>query len=347
MKSGRKNKHAKKRKVSIPSSREIHKILNQPAKKKLPGLGINVVIKHPYESSLRTYIHYLNELRVEKVRLEFNYYEPISDHIMEVFVHELQRSGIKVLGLLTGLVPGNFVNCMMPTLRFKCPLDTLDDYKAYVEKYVSTFKGIIKDWEIWNEPNTLRFWIHNPDPSEYTRLVKESAPIIKKIDKENKVYFGGLMGDDLKVIAPFQKINYIRECIEQGIDQYIDVYNFHPYEPFCYFSRKPADYYLPALTNTISNFREKYRDIKKPFVISEIGVCPLWVKISQKEIAKLYKDLYLLSKKRNMDCYFWVLSDFYGPEYSRFNPETAFGFIDWHLDEKELFTAFIDETKDL
>ena len=71
-------KNSKKGKVSIPSSREINKILNQPAKKKLPGLGINVVIKHPYESSLRTYIHYLNELRVEKVRLEFNYYEPIS-----------------------------------------------------------------------------------------------------------------------------------------------------------------------------------------------------------------------------------------------------------------------------
>ena len=43
------------------------------------------------------------------------------------------------------------------------------------------------------------------------------------------------MGDDLRVIAPFQRINYIQECIDAGIDKYIDIYNFHPYDPICYF----------------------------------------------------------------------------------------------------------------
>ncbi len=176
------------------------------APKKFPGLGINVVLKHTDQPSMLQYIECLKELRVEWVRLEFNYYGMLEDSVMDFFIEQLRKADIKILGLLTGLVPGTLVNCWIPSLNFKCPLDTLDDYKAYTERLVIKYKAEILDWEIWNEPNTLRFWIHNPDPSEYVRLVAAASPIIKKINPKNKTYFGGLMGDDLRVIAPFQCI---------------------------------------------------------------------------------------------------------------------------------------------
>jgi hypothetical protein len=315
--------------------------------KKFPGLGINVVLKHQDENSLRTYIHYLQGLRVEWVRLEFNYYEIIPDTVMDFFVEELRKADIKILGLLTGLVPGNFINCMIPSLRFKSPIDTLDDYKAFCEKNAERYKKHITTWEIWNEPNTLRFWIRNPEPIEYVQLAAAAAPIIKKINPKNKTVFAGLMGDDLRVIAPFQRINYIQDCIDAGIDQYIDIYNFHPYDPICYFAKKPANVYFPTIAGVIDSFMHKYRAIRKPFIISEIGVCPLWLKITQTEIGALYKEIYLHSISKRIDCYFWVLTDFKGPEYSRWNPETAFGLIDWDLKEKEMYKSFVTEMKKL
>ena len=320
-------------------------ILKKPNEQKLKGLGINVVLKHKDESSMLKYIHYLKELRVEWVRFEFNYYDLLDDKTNDFFIEELKKADIKILGLLTGLVPGNLINCWVPSLRFKCPLDTLIDYQAYVEKLVIRYKNQIKDWEIWNEPNTLRFWIHNPDPFEYVKLVQATAPIIKKVNSQNKTFFGGLMGDDIRVIAPFQRINYIEDCIRMGIDQYIDVYNFHPYDPICYFAKKPADVYLPTIKSVINSFMGKYSDVKKPFIISEIGVCPLWLKINQTEIGILYKDIYQHARIKNLDCFFWVLTDFKGPEYSRWNPETAFGLIDWELNEKEMYKSFVTELK--
>ncbi|MBP7283012.1 MAG: hypothetical protein KBA66_15620 [Leptospiraceae bacterium] len=313
--------------------------------KKFPGLGINVVLKHQDENSLKTYIHYLQELRVEWVRLEFNYYEIIPDSVMDFFVEELRRANIKILGLLTGLVPGNFINCMIPSLRFRSPFDTMDHYKTFCERNAERYKTQITHWEIWNEPNTLRFWVRNPEPIEYVELVAAAAPIIKKINPKNKTIFGGLMGDDIRVVAPFQRINYMQECIDQGIDKYIDIYNFHPYDPICYFAKKPANIYFPTIAGIIDTVLHKYRAVEKPFIISEIGVCPLWLKITQTEIGQLYKEIYLHSLSKRIDCYFWVLTDFKGADYSRWNPETAFGLIDWELKEKEMYKSFVTELK--
>jgi hypothetical protein len=350
---------SKKKSISKSIIKSVKKIKNKisPPKtspnvqklkpKKLLGLGINVVLKHKDENSLLKYIEYLNELRVEWVRLELNYYDMVDDKLMDFFVEELKKSDIKILGLLTGLVPGTLVNCWIPSLNYKCPLDTIFDYKAYTERLCLRYKNQIKDWEIWNEPNTLRFWVHNPEPSEYVKLVSETSPIIKKINPQNKTYFGGLMGDDIRVIAPFQRINFIEDCIRLGIDPYIDVYNFHPYDPICYFAKKPAEVYFPTIKSVINSFLGKYSDIKKPFIISEIGTCPMWLKISQTEIGILYKDIYLHSKSKNVDCYFWVLTDFKGPEYSRWNPETAFGLIDWDLNPKLMYKSFVTELNKL
>jgi hypothetical protein len=35
-----------------------------------------------------------------------------------------------------------------------------------------------------------------------------------------------------------------------------------------------------------------YSDISKPHWITEFGICPLWVKISQIEIGQLYRNLH-------------------------------------------------------
>jgi len=42
----------------------------------------------------------------------------------------------------------------------------------------------------------------------------------------------------------------------------------------------------------IDGYLNFYSDISKPHWITEFGICPLWVKISQIEIGQLYRNLH-------------------------------------------------------
>lgn len=305
-----------------------------------PGLGINVVMKHNDKQSLSRYIDSLRELGVEWIRLEFNFYQPSDPELMDFLVSETHKNGIKILGLLTGLVPGTLVNCIYPKLKFKNPLDDLDNYHSFVEYNVIRYKSQIQYWEIWNEANTLRFWVRIPNPSDYVKLVSSIAPKIKKISPNSSIVLGGLMSDDLHSYAPFQKIHFLRNCLDQGIDDFIDIYNFHPYIPSCYYSGKKYEFYASEIKKAIDGYLNFYSEIKKPHWISEFGVCPLWVKLSLSEIGKLYKEIYEYSRQRNMNFFLWTLTDFKDPEYSKWNPETAFGMLDFELNPKESYLTF-------
>lgn len=307
-----------------------------------PGLGINVVMKHGDQLSLSKYIESLKVLGVEWIRLEFNFYQPMDSSLMDFFISESHKSGIKILGLLTGLVPGTLINCVYPKLTFKNPLDVLDNYHSFVESNVRKYKSQIQYWEIWNEANTLRFWINTPNPQNYVKLVSTTTPIIKKIAPNSSIVLGGLMSDDLHTYAPLQKIHFLRKCLDQGIDDYIDIYNFHPYIPSCYFSGKGYNFYLVEIKKAIDGYLNFYSDIKKPHWISEFGICPLWVKLSLNEIGRLYKEIYEYSRQRNLNFFLWTLTDFKDPEYSKWNPETAFGMLDFELNPKESFHSFLD-----
>lgn len=308
----------------------------------LRNLGMNIVIKHKDKKSVSQYVEHLNQLRVEWVRLEFNFYEPESDELNDFLIQELNRSNIKILGLLTGLVPGNFITSLMPSVYFVPPTDLLEKYLRFCEYYTRRYVDTIHHWEIWNEENTVRFWIHNPNPDEYLTMVKEASNVIRNTNPSNKIVMGAIMGDDVTRFAPFQYMGFLQACVDRGIDEYIDIYNFHPYIPSCYVSRKEQEYYLPALVKAIEGFIAKYSFLNKPFWITEIGICPRWVKVSQEEIGKIYKDLYLYSLSKNIPIFFWVLTDFEkGEFYSRWNPEIHFGFLDFELKEKPLYTSFL------
>ena len=50
----------------------------------------------------------------------------------------------------------------------------------------------IREWEIWNEPNSSTFWAPTPDPDAYADLLKRSAKIIHEADPEAKVMSAGM-----------------------------------------------------------------------------------------------------------------------------------------------------------
>lgn len=122
------------------------------------------------------------------------------------------------------------------------------DWSNFLTALVTRYKGKIRYYEIINEPNLVM-----PNPEHYTRYLKLSYEIIKKIDPAAQVVgicstgdFNGNVGD------------YIEAVGEKGGFRYLDILSFHPYDAPLDISpnraehqiervRKLADRYKPGI----------------------------------------------------------------------------------------------------
>ena len=48
-------------------------------------------------------------------------------------------------------------------------------------------------WELWNEPNSPRFWAPQPEPARYADLLAQAAGAVKAADRQAAVLFGGVL----------------------------------------------------------------------------------------------------------------------------------------------------------
>ena len=89
---------------------------------------------------------------------------------------------------------------------------------SYVEATVAHFKGRIKEYEIWNEPDVGAFCRTNlPWMDAYVELVKMTAPAIRRIYPEATI---------ITCSAHFENI---KRMMDRGIIDYADIHSFHGY----------------------------------------------------------------------------------------------------------------------
>jgi hypothetical protein len=90
----------------------------------------------------------------------------------------------------------------------------------YVQALAVHFKGRVRYWEIWNEPNHNAFWLPStPSGAKYAAFTAETVPFIKSVIPEAKI-IGCSAG-----IA----VEFIREAVLNGIGDHIDYFAVHPY----------------------------------------------------------------------------------------------------------------------
>ena len=99
------------------------------------------------------------------------------------------------------------------------PID-INDFKIFMEKVASEFKGNIKYWQIWGEPDISKFW--KSTPHEYVELLKVGYQVIKTVCNDCKVLSAGLDGNGEK---------YLKILIDEHFHEYCDIVAFHPYAP--------------------------------------------------------------------------------------------------------------------
>ncbi len=132
------------------------------------------------------------------------------------YVENAERAGKNILAVLAYDVPWIYGKDEKKARRHIEPAK-IPFFLQYVEGVVRRYKGRIKAYEIWNEPNWL-FW-KGPD-EDFFVLATEAGRRIKQIDPDSYV----VMGSFWRVPGGF-----IRGMFRAGAFQYADAVSFHPY----------------------------------------------------------------------------------------------------------------------
>ncbi|MEO6456913.1 MAG: hypothetical protein ABIO92_01365, partial [Chloroflexia bacterium] len=99
-----------------------------------------------------------------------------------------------------------------------------EDYGDFVEAVVSRYKGKIKYFQIWNEPNLYGEWGGHPvSPKEYTALLKEAYTRAKKANPEAVILSAALAPTAENSVANLNDLLFLEGMYREGAAPYFDI----------------------------------------------------------------------------------------------------------------------------
>jgi len=82
------------------------------------------------------------------------------------------------------------------------------------------FKGRNVRYEVWNEPDTVRFWAPSPNPFEYAALLREAVAAIRRADPSARVSSGGVSRTD---------VAFLSRAVDPSLAASLSAIGIHPY----------------------------------------------------------------------------------------------------------------------
>jgi len=154
------------------------------------------------------------------------------------------------------------------------PPDDLTDYGDFVHEIASRYKGRIKAYVIWNEPNLALEWGgHRPDPAAYVEMLKVACTRIKQADPNALVISAGLAPTNDQTEKALDDRLYLQAMYELGAKEYFDVLGAHVYG-FGHPPDDPHGAHQGLNLARIQDLREimvAYGDRGKPVWVTELG----------------------------------------------------------------------------
>ncbi|MDR2763674.1 MAG: beta-galactosidase [Tannerella sp.] len=178
-------------------------------------------------------------------------------------VAETEKQGLQILALL-------LYNVAWANPAYKHP----EAWLTYVEKVVTRYKGKVRCWEIWNEPNLYpRFWDQRNDAANYVLLLKATYRKIKEIDPEATVVHAGTAGIPME---------YIEKSFAAGSGLFFDKFAIHPYRPLLN-TWEATDRFREDVDN-LRALMAKYKIEQKGIWFTETGISSMTgVEVKDKE----------------------------------------------------------------
>ena len=134
--------------------------------------------------------------------------------------------------------------------------EKLNQWLASVEKNLERYGKTMPYWEIWNEHNYRIFW-ENPNPSDYLKLLKPTAELIRRKCPQAKIVLGGTSQIPM---------SYIETLFKEGAGSCFDVMNIHPY---CWYDIPEVE--LQKQLEDLQALMKQYNLGDKELWITEIG----------------------------------------------------------------------------
>jgi len=109
------------------------------------------------------------------------------DHIVGL----AERYGLEIVPRLSN--PPAWSRALTNTVGAYAPPDDLADWGDYVAAVVSRYRGRVRYYQLWNEPNIYPEWGEQPvDPEGYTRLLCEGYARARQADPDAVIISGAL-----------------------------------------------------------------------------------------------------------------------------------------------------------
>jgi hypothetical protein len=110
------------------------------------------------------------------------------------------------------------------------PPDDYSDYGDFVYAVVDRYKGRIKYYQIWNEPNIYPEWGEAPvDPEGYTDLLKVGYERAKEADPDCVVLSAGLAPTTERTERNLEDLVFLQRMYDAGAGDYFDILSVQGY----------------------------------------------------------------------------------------------------------------------
>lgn len=105
-----------------------------------------------------------------------------------------------------------------PEEFWKTPPRDLEEFAEIVRLLVERYRGRIRSWELWNEPDNRDYWLGSTE--DYAKLLRAGAGAVRAADPRGQVVLGGLAGG----------VEFLEELFDEWkAAESLDVVNLHSY----------------------------------------------------------------------------------------------------------------------
>jgi hypothetical protein len=110
------------------------------------------------------------------------------------------------------------------------PPERVEDFGDFVEAVVSRYRGKVRYYQIWNEPNLYHEWGDTPvDAAAYTRLLQEAYRRAKAADPDCVIISAGLAPTLEQGPNNLNDLVYLQRMYDAGAQEYFDILGLMAY----------------------------------------------------------------------------------------------------------------------
>ncbi len=104
------------------------------------------------------------------------------------------------------------------------PPTDLNDYGRFLRAFATRYRGRVRHYQIWNEPNLAHEWGGSPpSPSGYARLLRVANLAIKRVDDDNVVIAAPMAATLENSPRAMDEVQFLRRMYETGAGDHLDV----------------------------------------------------------------------------------------------------------------------------